>query len=100
MFEVQVDGWRWMLRRPTKIALEGAGSGIARVLSPIEEGKLRAHVAAQRERRERETRMNQERAARRASFGTVRKSISRPVLCYGARSCTSGPVKRFRWTAR
>jgi aminoglycoside phosphotransferase (APT) family kinase protein len=30
MFEVQVDGWRWMLRRPTKIALEGAGSGIAR----------------------------------------------------------------------
>src|SRR5450755_426020 len=30
MFEVHVDGRRWMLRRPTKIALEGAGSGIAR----------------------------------------------------------------------
>jgi aminoglycoside phosphotransferase (APT) family kinase protein len=30
MFEVRVDGQRWMLRRPTKIALEGAGSGIAR----------------------------------------------------------------------
>src|SRR5580704_10960720 len=30
MFEVNVDGHRWMLRRPTKIALEGAGKGIAR----------------------------------------------------------------------
>ena len=25
MFEVDVDGRRWMLRRPTKIALAGAG---------------------------------------------------------------------------
>jgi aminoglycoside phosphotransferase (APT) family kinase protein len=30
MFEVRADGQRWMLRRPTKIALERAGSGIAR----------------------------------------------------------------------
>lgn len=30
MFEVQVEGRLWMLRRPTRIALEGAGSGIAR----------------------------------------------------------------------
>jgi aminoglycoside phosphotransferase (APT) family kinase protein len=30
MFEVHIDGQRWMLRRPTKIALEGAGAGIAR----------------------------------------------------------------------
>jgi aminoglycoside phosphotransferase (APT) family kinase protein len=30
MFEVTTDGQRWMLRRPTKIALEGAGRGIAR----------------------------------------------------------------------
>ena len=30
MFEVDVDGRRWMLRRPTKIALAGAGAGIAR----------------------------------------------------------------------
>jgi hypothetical protein len=56
---------------------------VGRSLSPIEERELRVRVAAQREWRERETRMNQERAARRA-FAVW------PIACdlIGALLCT------------